>query len=158
MHLWSPKIEGLSYPWLNLPQIGRGFSKLGQSIDWFAVTKGRWKEVFLGMVSCLVCSKGKATVVVPGCPEKNVLDVIDPSKGKGQQLPRFGIWHHTATRLVVARVHWQCKSGVIRFISIRLCRLMNEDYWEIQVPSLHQHNKGWNLAIWWTVALMAGGQ
>ena len=84
--------------------------------------------VFWGMVSYLVCSKGKATVVVPCCPGQKDLGVIDPSKGKGQQLPRFGIWHHTVTRFVVARVHWQCKSGVRRFISIGLCRVMNEDY------------------------------
>ena len=70
--------------------------------------------VLLGIVSYLVCSKGKATTVVPCSLGQNDLGVIDPSKGKGQQLPIFGIWHHTAARLVVARVHWQCKSGVKR--------------------------------------------
>ena len=81
-----------------------------------------------GFLGNLVSSKGKATVVVPCSPGQKDLGVIDPSKGKGQQPPRFEIWHHTATRFVVARVHWQCKSGVIRFISIGLCRVMNEDY------------------------------
>ena len=77
------------------------------------------------------CScKDKDTVVVPCYPEQKDLGVIDPSKGKGKQLPIFGIWYHTATRSVVVRVvlHWQCKSGVIRIIFIGLCRVMNQDY------------------------------
>ena len=80
------------------------------------------------MISDLASSKGKATVVVPCCLWQRDLGVIGPSKENGQQLPIFGIWHHTATRSVVARVHWQCKSGVVRIISISVCRVMNEDY------------------------------
>ena len=61
--------------------------------------------VFWGMISDLACSKGKPTVVVPCCSGQKNLGVIDPSKGMGQQLPIFGIWHNTATMFVLERVH-----------------------------------------------------
>ena len=78
------------------------------------------------MISDLASGKDKATVVVPCCLGQRDLGVIGPSKENGQQLPIFGIWHHTTTRSVVARMHWQCKSGIVRIISVSLCRVMRD--------------------------------
>ena len=81
------------------------------------------------MISDLACSKGKATVVVPCCPGQKNLGVIDPSKGKGQQLPVFGIWHNIATRSVVEKsaLTMQIKCCKNHFYTV-FCRVMNEDY------------------------------
>jgi len=58
----------------------------------------------------------KVSIVVSCCQEQDIpargLDVTGPSREKGQQLPRCGVWHHTATSFAMAIVNWQSKLGV----------------------------------------------